>query len=111
MIKNQKAKITLFLAFTALLAALGQTLFKLGLQNSVFLVLFVAIGLIAYAVSTIYYLFVLSKVHLSWAYGLTGLSYIFTVILAYFVLGESIPIVRWVGVAVIFIGVVLVGTS
>jgi multidrug transporter EmrE-like cation transporter len=108
---KNKLKIAVFLTFTAFLAAVGQTLFKAGLQDPAMLVLLITIGLAVYVVSTVYYLFALSKVHLSWAYGLTGLGYIFTVVLAYYALGESIPVMRWVGVAIIFIGVVLVGTS
>ncbi len=96
------------------LGALGQLLFKYGLNNSSSMVLLasgILFGLAAYVISTLIYLFVLSRVHLSWAYGIGGLSYIFATIFAAFILFENVPILRWIGVAVIFLGVVLIGLS
>lgn len=96
------------------LGAFGQLLFKYGLNNSSSFVLLasgIILGLTAYAVSTLVYLFVLSRVHLSWAYGIGGLSYIFATMFAAFVLLENIPLFRWIGVGVIFIGVVFIGLS
>jgi uncharacterized membrane protein len=109
--KNRKSVILVFVLFTSLLAAAGQTLFKLAFLDTAFLALLIVVGLALYVVSTVYYLFVLSKVHLSWLYGLGGLSYVFAVLMAYFFLGESVPALRWVGVLIIFIGVILVGLS
>ena len=109
--KNHKAVILMFVLLTSFLAAVGQLVFKIALLNPAYLVLLLAAGLLLYVLSTIYYLFVLSKVHLSWLYGLGGLSYIMAVIMAYFVLGETVSLFRWAGVAIIFIGVVLVGLS
>lgn len=109
--EQNKMRILAFLLFTSFLAALGQTVFKLAFLNPGILVLLIAAGLVAYIISTVYYLFALSRVHLSWAYGIGGLSYVFAVMMAYLFLGEMIPPLRWLGVAIIFIGVVLVGTS
>lgn len=51
------------------------------------------------------------SVHLSWAYSMGGLSYIFAVLLAHLALGESVPFLRWVGVLVIAVGVAMIGLS
>ncbi len=91
-------------------AAVGQLLFKYSFTSS-FVAGWLALGVVAYGVSTVAYFYVLSRVHLSWAYGIGGLSYIFTTVLAYLVLMEDIPLLRWVGVIVITIGVILIGTS
>ena len=56
-----------------------------------------------------FYFYVLSRAHLTWVYGIGGLAYIFAVILANFI--ETVPLLRWVGVIVITIGVALIGFS
>lgn len=96
----------------ALLAASGQLLFKFGLKGIAaggWLPLL--IGAAAYLASTAVYLTVLSRSHLSWAYGLNGISYIAAVIFALAFLNETIPPMRWVGVVVIAVGAALVGFS
>ncbi len=111
---NERIENLGFLFVSTLLAASGQLLFKYGLNSTAAistLVFWVGIGLAAYVLSTLIYLFVLSRVHLSWAYGIGGLSYIFAVVFANFVLMENVPVVRWIGVGIIFVGVALIGLS
>ncbi len=108
---KEKRNSALILVGTTLLGALGQLLFKYAfVHNSMFIEWF-ALAVIAYGFSTIGYFYVLSRVHLSWAYGIGGLAYIFATFLAYFVLAESIPPLRWIGVIIITVGVVLIGFS
>lgn len=106
--KESKRKNILMLLCSTSLGAVGQFLFKLSVLNSISYTLLV-LGVAAYFVSTIVYFFVLSRVHLSWAYGIGGLSYIFAVVLASFI--EAVPLLRWVGVVVITAGVFLIGLS
>ncbi len=80
------------------------------MHSSVFMVL-LAVGIVSYLFSTVIYFYVLSRVHLSFAYSMGGLSYIFAVILAALFLNESVPFLRWVGVLTIAFGVVLIGLS
>lgn len=108
---SSKMKYVGVLVLSTLLGAVGQLLFKAGLAQPSMLIPYLAGGLIAYVVSTGFYFLILSRVHLSWAYSLGGLSYIFTVIFANFILLENVPILRWVGVIVIAIGVALIGLS
>lgn len=107
---SDKKRNLALLGGSTLLGAAGQLLFKYSFTSS-FLIGWLALGILAYGVATLAYFYVLSRVHLSWAYGIGGLSYIFATLLAYFVLAESVPPLRWVGVIVITIGVVLIGTS
>ena len=111
---SERMNNVMLLLVSTFTAAVGQLLFKLGLNNTTSPALFVSgilIGLGAYAASTVFYFVVLSRVHLSWAYGIGGLSYIFATLFAAFILLENIPPLRWVGVAVIFVGVILIGLS
>lgn len=68
------------------------------------------IALAAYIISALVYFYVISRAHLSWAYGMGGLSYIFAVIMAA-IFVENVPLLRWIGVVVITGGVFLVAIS
>lgn len=109
--KSEKQTSAIFLLGTTLASAVGQLLFKYSFVHSSMFIEWFALAVIAYGLATIAYFYVLSRVHLSWAYGIGGLSYMFTTLLAYFVLVENIPPLRWVGVVIITIGVVMVGFS
>jgi len=107
---DKKSSAIMLIVVSTVLGGIGQFLFKLAfLDNS--LVLTILAGLGAYAISTAIYFYVLSRVHLSWAYGLGGIAYIVAVILAATVLREPVSILRWTGVIVIAIGVVFVSLS
>ena len=99
------------LLVSATLGAVGQLFFKEALSTVGIFAFYLLIGLIAYFLSTVIYLTVLSRTHLSWTYGISGLSYVIATIFAYTFLAETIPLLRWAGVFVIFIGVVLIGLS
>ncbi len=99
---------------STLLGATGQFLFKLGVSDLSSIsgtAYYLALGIMAYGLSTILYFYILSRVHLSWAYSMGGISYILASIFAMLFLGENIVPLRWVGIAVIAIGVALVGLS
>lgn len=68
-------------------------------------------GLALFGVSAVFWLVVLSKVPLSFAYPFVGLSYVVIVFVARVVLHEHVPALRWVGVAVVAAGIALVGIS
>ncbi len=68
-------------------------------------------GLGLYAFSAVVWLTVLSRVPLSFAYPLVALSYAFTPLLASFLLGESLPSLRWLGIVTICLGVFIVSRS
>jgi drug/metabolite transporter (DMT)-like permease len=68
-------------------------------------------GLGLYVLGAVVWLTVLSRVPLSLAYPILALSYAFTPVLAWLILGESVPYVRWAGIATICAGVFLVSRS
>ncbi len=106
-----KRKLIGVLLASTFLAALGQLMFKYSLAGARLDPAYLLLGVAAYGASTIVYLYVLGRAHLSWAYGIGGLSYIFAVLLAALFLHESVTLVRWLGVAAIAIGAALVGSS
>jgi multidrug transporter EmrE-like cation transporter len=69
------------------------------------------IGLFLFGVSALFWLVVLSRVPLSVAYPLVGVSYILIVAFSRLVLHEHVPTIRWVGVLVVAIGIGIVGLS
>mgnify|MGYP005840338237 CR=1 FL=1 len=68
-------------------------------------------GLGLYALGAAFWLTVLSRVPLSFAYPILALSYAITPLLAWLLLGEHVPSLRWLGIAAICLGVILVSRS
>ncbi|HLH72163.1 MAG TPA: EamA family transporter [Chloroflexota bacterium] len=71
----------------------------------------VLVGLFLYAIGAMSWLTVLSRVPLSFAYPLAATSYAFTPVLAWLLLRESIPSLRWLGILTICLGVFVVSRS
>lgn len=71
----------------------------------------VLVGLSLYALGAMSWLTVLSRVPLSFAYPLAATSYAFTPILAWLLLRETIPSLRWLGILTICLGVFFVSRS
>ncbi|HYI44031.1 MAG TPA: EamA family transporter [Actinomycetota bacterium] len=69
------------------------------------------VGLALFGISSVFWLVVLSRVSLSIAYPLVGLSYIVVVAISRFFLHEHVPPMRWLGVIVIALGIALIGIS
>ena len=69
------------------------------------------LGFGAIAVGACFWLAAISRADLSWAYPLLAMGYILALIFAGLVLHEHIPSIRWIGAAVIVIGVYLVSRS
>ncbi len=108
-----KVELSIGLFVSSTIGGVGQLLFKIGLSSaSLFnLLIFIVAGIIAYGISTVIYLYALSKSHLSWVYGFAGVSYIIAGLLAFFVLGEQVSLLRWFGLLVILVGTALIGMS
>jgi drug/metabolite transporter (DMT)-like permease len=69
------------------------------------------VGLVVFAASGVLWLFALSKASLSFAYPFAALGYIVIVAASVLILHESVPPLRWLGVAFIAIGIVLVANT
>lgn len=66
------------------------------------------IGLVFSTISLLLWLFVLSKTDLSLAYSLDSMRYVFITFASVVVLKEHVGKVRWLGIAAIVIGIMLV---
>jgi multidrug transporter EmrE-like cation transporter len=87
------------------LATLVPTLVRVFTQPAILL------GFIFVFGASIFWLAVLSRVHLSFAYPLLAFGYVVTALLARFLFNEQISGARWAGIAVICLGVVLVART
>lgn len=65
-------------------------------------------GIILYALATIVWLFILSKLPLSVAYPLQSLTYVFGIFIGYLIFKENVSLVQWCGVVLLVIGVYLI---
>jgi multidrug transporter EmrE-like cation transporter len=104
----------------------GQTCLKLGLTkaggNASSDTLFSLIGLIMrsplvlgglffYALGAIAWIAVLRRMDLSYAYPFLALNFILIALVGQFVLGETVPLMRWIGIAAICLGILLIANS
>lgn len=64
-----------------------------------------------YFMGFVLWLVVLSQLELSKAYPILALSYCFVTLASWFIFGEHVSALRWAGVAVVCVGVVMVGFS
>jgi drug/metabolite transporter (DMT)-like permease len=68
-------------------------------------------GLVLFALSAVAWLFVLSRTTLSFAYPFAALTYLVIVLVDRFWFKEEVPPLRWVGVAFIMVGIVMVART
>jgi len=101
-----KFKILGIILFSVLLGSFAQIFLKIGISNFAFLIL----GILFYAISTIFYFYALSKEDLNWCYSFVGLSYVIVNLLS-ILLGESFSIFKFVGSLIIAVGVTFVALS
>lgn len=68
-------------------------------------------GLVLFGFSAVVWLFALSRVSLSFAYPFAALGYVLIIAFSILVLHEHVPPLRWLGVACIVVGIVLVAQT
>ena len=68
-------------------------------------------GLVLFGLSAIVWLFALSRTTLSFAYPFAALSYVLIVVFSVLVLHETVPPLRWLGVAFIVTGIMFVAQT
>ena len=66
---------------------------------------------ISFGAATILWLYILKEFEFSQAYPLTSLGFVFGMIAAWLVFGESIPFSRWIGLILVVIGCFLIGSK
>ncbi len=68
-------------------------------------------GLVLFGLSALVWLVVLSRASLSFAYPFASLTYVLILVFDKLVLDETVPPLRWAGVAFIIVGIVLVSRT
>lgn len=71
----------------------------------------VLIGMLCYILSSLLWLLILQRAHLSFVYPMISLGYVLVVLASVIFFHETVSILRWTGVGVICIGVTLVASS
>lgn len=89
----------------------GDLSLLVGSLRHAFLNPYVLGGVGAYAFSSVFWLILLSRVELSYAYPALSLGYVLITLVSAFALGENVSTVRWTGVLIIGLGVILVSRS
>jgi small multidrug resistance pump len=93
------------LLITVTLNTIAQSLLKLGSgQNP--LNLYLMGGILAYGLSTVFYILVLGKFNLSVAYPVTiGLTMVATTFVGNIILKEEVSTVQWIGIGLMLSGI------
>ncbi|WP_160033901.1 EamA family transporter [Paenibacillus sp. An7] len=109
------------LLLNILLLVSGQIVWKMGLEQqggiqlsnfvSVLFSPLILLGILFYGLATGLWFIVLSKLPLSVAYPLQSLAYAIGIVAAWYIFGESVPLNRWIGVAVIVIGAAIIAAK
>jgi multidrug transporter EmrE-like cation transporter len=68
-------------------------------------------GLVVFAVSAILWIFALSRASLSFAYPFAALGYVLIVGFSVLVHHETVPLLHWIGVGCIVVGIILVAQT
>ena len=109
-------KIILLTALSAFIGSIGQLEFKRGANDLQFdskLLLtnyHLIIGAAIYCVSTVFYVYALSKEQLAILYPIIATSYIWTSIFAKIFLNEQVGTTNWIGILFILLGITLIAT-
>ena len=127
MIGKEKIKSIIYIIFIVIIISIAQTLIKTGMNKihiSEFLNIFniaviiniitnwyVVGGFALYAMTLVLLLGVMSKEDVSFVYPLLSIGYIVTAIFAIIFLNEFVSVLRWGGIALIFLGSFFIGKS
>jgi len=107
-------KYVLLSFLNSVLTIFGQVLWKLGLNNpsgySLKLLYnpLILSGVVVYGLSTILWLFILSKVPFSVAYPLNSFAYVLSVFAGFFIFKESLSVQKLIGILLIIGGVIFI---
>jgi len=104
----------------------GQTAIKLGvsqpstertasglfaLVNLILTSPWVLLGLTLYGIGAVAWIAVLARLDLSLAYPLLALNFVLITLSSRLILGETVPTMRWIGMFVICVGIIIVARS
>lgn len=108
-------RLTVLCLINTALMVTGQILFKIGSRGrtlasvkDILVMMFSPVILLAlciYAGTTVLWLFILNKAELSFAYPIQALAFPAVLLISSLIFHENIPLNRWLGVGIIFLGV------
>lgn len=117
----------LLILTSVVLAVTGQLLMKHGMGQIGFVELeasaviqmvgkalaniFVLLGIGCYVVSVVFWLLILSRVELSFAYPMISLGYVIVMILSWVIFRENVTLLRVIGTLTIVLGVFLISRT
>ncbi len=115
----------IIMAISIGLAIAGQLLMKRGMMSfgtfpvsqlivniiPMFLNPWVFVGLVCFGLSSVFWLVVLSRMELSLVYPMVSVAYVIVALLSWYFFRENLSVIRWAGIAVIVMGVVLISRS
>lgn len=71
----------------------------------------VIVGFCLYMFSALLWLWILQHADLSYAYPMLSMAYVLIVLSSKFILKEKVPVIRWIGVIIICVGIFLISQS
>lgn len=118
--------VLIFISIT--IATAGQLLLKIGMDQvgqigfenlnhllptliQIFTTPVILVGLLCYVFSALGWLAVLSRLDLSYAYPMLAIMYVLIPLASRIFLGEAIPPLRWLGIIVVVVGVLIVSRT
>lgn len=115
----------LIMATSIILAIAGQLLMKKGMMSfgtfpvsqmlvniiPMFLNPWVFIGFVCFGLSSLFWLVVLSRMELSLVYPMVSVAYVVVAIFSWYFFKENLTVVRWAGIGLIILGVILISRS
>jgi drug/metabolite transporter (DMT)-like permease len=115
----------LIMATSIGLAIAGQLLMKRGMMAfgtfpvsqmlvniiPMFLNPWVFIGFVCFGLSSIFWLVVLSRMELSLVYPMVSVAYVIVALFSWYFFKENLTLIRWAGILVIILGVILISRS
>ena len=119
-------KYIMLLLVAVFLGVLAQLCLKKGMMNAgiesftenvkdslkrMFMNTYVIFGFLIYGVSNLFWIVILNKLELSFAYPIVSLSYFFVALLSKVFFNEEVSTRRWLSIFVIILGVIVVGLS
>jgi drug/metabolite transporter (DMT)-like permease len=82
-----------------------------GLITTIATTPMVLLGLFLYACGALSWIMVLRKMDLSYAYPFLALNFVLIALVSRFFLGETVPLMRWVGILIICGGILVVART
>ncbi len=115
----------ILLATSILLAVTGQLMMKKGMMAvgafpinqllsrliPMFMNPYVFFGFACFGLSSVFWLAVLARFEISMVYPMVSVAYVLVALFSMIFFKESVTLVRWLGIAIIIFGVVLISRS